>query len=147
MNQYDDYYYQQNQYQGQPQGPCYGQQQDQYYGQPQDAYQYYSQPQPAPQPVSLQPFKALKIVFLILAIVNTVAAVFLFCYFQIVGAIFSEFGSSFREVGEMYSSMGSVIILLECLPFVIAFWVLFGVFNKKYKKRLDYNESIGYINN
>ena len=119
MNQYDDYYYQQD--------------------------PYYGQPQPAPQPVSLQPFKALKIVFLVLAIVNTVATVFLFFYFQAIGAVFDEFGSGYREIGEMYSSMGGLIILLECLPFAIAFWVLFGVFNKKYKRRLEHNRTLGYM--
>ncbi|MDE7377220.1 MAG: hypothetical protein K2N16_10280 [Muribaculaceae bacterium] len=117
MNQYKDYY----------------SQQDQYYGQPQ------------PKPVSLQPFKTLKIVFLVLAIVNTVSIPISIIYMIAVGNALDTGSVPGIDIRPLYSTIGSAVILLEVLPFAIAFWVLYGVFNKKYKERVEQNRALGYM--
>lgn len=104
---------------------------------------YYDVPQPV-KPVSLQPFKTLKIVFMILAIVLTA---FLLIYGVIMGALgvlINSFDSAAgTEIGEFFE-FGSVFIMLcSYIPIDIAFWVLFFVFNAKYRGRVAHNRSLG----
>lgn len=101
-----------------------------------------------PAPVSLQPHKTLKIVFLALAIATTVITAVLFVYFFVLGgalgALFSSAHSDYAAAGGIVSAIGTTYMLFYYLPFVIAFWVLYGAFNSKYKARVAENRALGY---
>lgn len=96
-------------------------------------------PKPTEIPVSLQPFKALKIVFLILSIVFTL-------FFSIMIADVVVESISYYNVvasgddpiaGPGYTTSYFIFAII----FVIPFWILFFVFNRKYKERVKYNEN------
>lgn len=100
-------------------------------------------PKPPVRPVSLQPFKTLKLVLLIVAIA---LSAFLVVYGLIYGVMIGALSDLFNDInstgGEFFHIIGfSAYAMVLCFYgiFTIACWVLFFVFKRKYKERLEHN--------
>lgn len=100
-------------------------------------------------PVTLQPFKALKIVFMVLAIVSTALWTLYALFFGVIigsiGVLLDAFADSSDSVAWAgVSGFYYIYYLIFSSIFVVAFWVLFGVFNSKYKERVERNANLGF---
>lgn len=103
---------------------------------------YYDVPE-MEKPVSLQPYKTLKIIFMVLAIVTTAFLIIYGAICGVLGVVFHGIDTAFdTDLGDYLGVMPG-LALLSYVPFCIAFWVLFIVFNVKYRKRVAHNRRLG----